>query len=207
MHNNFTLTMALLRNVNLRHSEEWNDEESRREEILRSACLPSIRNDRQAQNDGKMLFRNSPTMDCVRNPKSIYHRTKSVILIPFLFFLIGCVHLIANYDPITYKSLTDLKAESMLFLEQVSVDKPFDEYASKFEDLRLKMEKVYQYEKGKKLNNDTIAQVSEIRGMINGMITLYKNQNHLSPGYLKEKKEQLENAFDLAISTENIKNK
>ena len=148
-----------------------------------------------------------PPVDFSRNRKSLYRKVTSGMAISFLFFLIGCVHLIANYDPITYKSLTDLKAESMLFLEQVSVDKPFDEYASKFEDLRLKMEKVYQYEKGKKLNNDTIAQVSEIRGMINGMITLYKNQNHLSPGYLKEKREQLENAFDLAISTENIKNK
>ena len=51
---------ALLRNVNLRHSEEWNDEESRREEILRSA-----------QNDGKMLFRNSPQMVIRRAAGSI----------------------------------------------------------------------------------------------------------------------------------------
>ena len=43
--------IALLQNADLRHSEEWNDEESRREEILRSA-----------QNDRKMLFRNSPLM-------------------------------------------------------------------------------------------------------------------------------------------------
>ena len=146
-------------------------------------------------------------VDFSRNRKLPYRKVTSSIAISFLFFLIGCVHLIANYDPITYKSLTDLKAGSMLFLEQISPDQSFSEYAAKFEDLQLQMEKVYQYEKGKKLNNDTISQVSEIRGMINSMITLYKNQNHLSPGYLKEKREQLENAFDLAISTENIKNK
>ena len=43
--------MGLLQNVDLRHSEERSDEESRREEILRFA-----------QNDGKRPFRNSPIM-------------------------------------------------------------------------------------------------------------------------------------------------
>ncbi len=149
----------------------------------------------------------NPPLDLVRNKRSIDRKVISAIVIPVLFFMLGCVHLIANYDPITYKSLTDLKAETGLFLKNVAGDKPYSEYALKFADLQLTMEKVYEYEKGKKLNNDTIAQVTEIRNMIDGVITLYKNQNRLTPGYLKEKKEQLESAFDLAIRTENTKSK
>ena len=148
-----------------------------------------------------------PPVDLLRNRKSIYRKAKSIVVIPLLFFLIGCVHLIANYDAITYKSLTDLKAQTSLFLVQIFGTKPYAEYAAKFEDLQLQVEKIYQYEKGKKLNNDTIFEVSEIRNMINAIITLYKSQDKLSPGYLKEKKEQLEKAFDLAIATESTKSK
>ena len=128
-------------------------------------------------------------------------------LLPLLLFLASCMHLIVNYDPVTYKSLTDLKAETMLFFTEMAPTKPYAENTAKFEDFKLKVEKIYEYEKGKKLNNDTIAQVTEIRSMINDMMTLYKQQDHLSEFYVKEKKNQMEKAFDMAIATENSKMK
>jgi hypothetical protein len=125
--------------------------------------------------------------------------------VPFLLLWAGCVHLIANYDVVTYKGLTDLKAETMLFLENIDGGKPYSEYAGKFEDLQLQIEKVYEYEKGKRLNDDTIAQVGEVRAMLQEMIKRYQEQNQLNSIYLQEKKQQLEAAFDLTITTENLK--
>ena len=130
-----------------------------------------------------------------------------MLLAPLMVVWIGCVHLIADYDQVTYKSLTDLKAETMLFLEKVNADQPYAEYAAKFDDLQLQLEKVYQYEKGKKLNSDTIGQITEIRTMLQETMDRYKEQNKLSSFYLQEKIKQLETAFDLAISTENSKSR
>ena len=133
--------------------------------------------------------------------------SRALNLLPFLFFLASCMHLIVNYDPVTYKSLTDLKAETMLFFDAMGTNKPYVENAAKFEDFKLKVEKIFEYEKGKKLNNDTIVQVTEIRKMLNDMMALYKQQDHLSELYIKEKRSQLEKAFDIAIATENLKMK
>lgn len=142
-----------------------------------------------------------------RVKRNFLRKAPAVWLAPFLFLWIGCVHLIANFDPVTYKSLTDLKAETILFLQNIDETKPYAEYAAKFDDLKLQMEKIYEYEKGKNLNNDTIAQISEIRTMIQDLVTRYKGQNKLSPVYLEEKIKQLEQAFALTIATENFKSK
>jgi hypothetical protein len=135
------------------------------------------------------------------------NRVSWVWLAPLLLVWAGCVHLVAYYDAVTYKGLTDLKAETMLFLENIDGGRSYSDYASKFEDLRLQIEKVYEYEKGKRLNDDTIAQVGEIRGMLQEMIKRYQEQNQLGAFYLQEKGQQLETAFDLAITTENLKMK
>lgn len=138
-------------------------------------------------------------------PVNRLKRAAPALLAPVLFLWVGCVHLIAGYDSVTYKSLTDLKAEMMVCLEKADPAQPFSEHAQKFEELQLDIEKVYEYEKGKKLNTDTIAQISEIRTMFQDLTARYKEQNQLSAFYLQEKKDQLETAFDLAIATENSK--
>jgi hypothetical protein len=132
-------------------------------------------------------------------------RVAPVLLALVLFFGVGCVPLIAGYDPVTYKGLTDLKAEMMVCLEKVDPAQPYSESAKKFEDLQLGIEKVYEYEKGKKLNTDTIAQIAEIRDMFHDLTGRYKEETHLSAFYLQERKGQLQTAFDLAIATENSK--
>ncbi len=133
--------------------------------------------------------------------------SQSLSVLPLVLFLASCMHLIVNYDPVTYKSLTDLKAETMLFFAEMAPNKPYAANTTQFEDFKVKIERIYEYEKGKKLNNETIAQVTEIRSMINDMMTLYKQQDHLSEFYVKEKKAQIEKAFDIAIATENSKTK
>lgn len=143
----------------------------------------------------------------VRRPRLKINRIPAFALTPFLILWMGCAHFIANYDPITYKSLTDLKAEIVLFLEKVDPVKPYTEYAPQFEDLKLKLEKVYEYEKGKKKNDDTIAQITEVRTMLHDLVALYKEQNKLNAFYLDEKKKQLATALDIVITTENSKTK
>ena len=149
----------------------------------------------------------NPKINLIQPLRRSLKKTRLFFGIPFLLICLGCIHLISHYDPVTYKGLTDVKAETALFLENVSGDKPYSEYAANFADLQLQVEKIYEYEKGKKLNADTLAQISEIRAMIQDMMNLYKEKNKLSVLYLQEKKKQLETAFDLAIATEDSKSR
>ena len=111
--------MTLLQNVDLRHSarpaiaalplaaiagfrdmwagEERSDEESHRGEILRFACLPSIRNDRQAQNDRKTPFFNSPRMTTLINVLT------SIFLFSQILTTTGCDNHFAMYKNSQYK--------------------------------------------------------------------------------------------------------
>jgi hypothetical protein len=127
------------------------------------------------------------------------------MVLALAIFIAGCVHLVSDYDAWTYRSLTDLKAETLLFLDVVRDNPKATGLGQKLEDLKLAAGKAFEYENGKAVNSETIAQLIEIRKLIDGMARLYQEQGALSPDYLKEKRVQFERAFDAAIATENLK--
>jgi len=140
-----------------------------------------------------------------RNKRLYRTQTKAGILLLLLIFLAGCVHFISDYDTYSYKNLTDLKAETLVLLDAFAENPKSPNCAEKMDELKLHLEKAYQYEKGKKLNDNTIAQLGEIRKMVDGMIAVLKKQGGFTATYLEEKRLQLEEAFDMAIATESIK--
>ncbi len=65
-------------------------------------------------------------------------------------------------------------------------------------------------EKGKgKANNDTIKQLDKIQGLLNDDIKDYRENGNaaLGPKYFQEAAKTLGQTFDIAIATENLKNK
>jgi hypothetical protein len=124
-------------------------------------------------------------------------------------WLASCAIPITYHDAATYKNLTDLKAEAAMLVETFDT-KPFAANETAIADITLKFRKAYEYEKGKgKANNDTMKQFDEIQKLLNADITDYRENGNAALGekYFREAAVVLGQAFDIAIATENVKNK
>ncbi|MEW5757433.1 MAG: hypothetical protein AB1810_14145 [Pseudomonadota bacterium] len=116
---------------------------------------------------------------------------------------------ISYYDATTYTHLTSLKAETTMLVESFDT-KPYAENEQKIEVTTLNLKKAYEYEKGKgKPNSDTTKQFSIIYGLFADDVNDYKENGPggLGDHYFQEAAKALGQAFDIAISTENLKNR
>ncbi|HEB54870.1 MAG TPA: hypothetical protein ENI98_00930 [Gammaproteobacteria bacterium] len=138
--------------------------------------------------------------------------------------LTGC-SLVSHYDSTSYKQLTDLKGEMKVFFEICQNDGASgDAVFYKLNNFKKKSAQAYEYEKGKKLNDDTVAQLKIIDETVSGAIRIYKSNvmdgakcetrkdkgfiaetGCLKPVYCKAKWKVLSEKFDIAIATENLK--
>ncbi len=138
--------------------------------------------------------------------------------------LSGCAF-VSHYDSLSYKQLTDLKGETKVFFDNCKLEGASGEKAlltlGKF---KVNSSKAYEYEKGKSLNDDTVAQLEIIDNTMTDVIKRYKT-NDISSGVCTERSDGEVNAgtgcltqgyctgkwlaisskFDIAISTENLK--
>jgi hypothetical protein len=116
---------------------------------------------------------------------------------------------ISYYDATTYTQLTSLKAEITTLVESFDT-KAYQDNQQKIEDTRLTLKKAYEYEKGKgEPNSDTTKQFDKITGLFMDDVKDYKDNGpgDLGAKYFQEAATVLGQAFDIAISTENLKNK
>jgi len=138
------------------------------------------------------------------------HVTASSLYALALLFLTACSGIpISYYDATTYQQLTSLKAETTTLVESFD-KKPYSENESKIEATTLNLKKAYEYEKGKgEPNSDTAKQFDKILGLYNDDVAEYKEDGpgKLGPKYFSEAAVVLGQAFDIAIATENLKNK
>jgi hypothetical protein len=141
----------------------------------------------------------------------IIRRNYSNCIIPlviFLFLFSGCAQWFgfpAYYDSTSYKQLTDLKPR-ILFLYDKFANEKTDE--TKIEDIRLKFAQIYEYEKGKGIRNvETYSQVELIRKMFERHVNDRLQNGVWSEAHLENQKENISEAFDVAIQTENQKNR
>lgn len=127
-----------------------------------------------------------------------------------LLNLSGCAGIpITYYDATTYIQLTSLKAEITTLVESFDT-KPYAENQDKIEEITMNFKKAYEYEKGKgDPNSDTTKQFDKIYGLFMDDVETYKEnpQEELGKKYFQEAAIVLGQAFDIAISTENQKNK
>ncbi|MCG3115019.1 MAG: hypothetical protein LLH30_05005 [Candidatus Manganitrophus sp. SA1] len=136
----------------------------------------------------------------LKEPTGLFLR----FLLPF--FLIGCAaSFLHYYDPTTYKNLTDLKPKVAMLYET------FEEEAIDLEavrQIRLEMGQAYEYEKGKgEKNRETARQIGLILEMFSRHVQEWKNKGKWSEAQIQNRWENMEEAFDIAISTERLKNK
>jgi len=134
----------------------------------------------------------------------------SVILL--LLTLSGCSGIpISYYDATTYTQLTSLKAETTLLVESFDT-KPISDNEDNIDNVTLSLKKAYEYEFGKgKPNSDTTTQFDKIMKLYYEDVKDYRENGpkstELGKKYFSEASVALGQAFDIAISTENLKNK
>lgn len=125
----------------------------------------------------------------------------------FLFLcLSGCAHwFISYYDPTTYKNLTDVKPEVMALYDTLAEDTV---RADNIAAIRLKLAQIYEYENGKGPRNfETATQIRIIREMFERHINDRMDKGKWSQPHLNNQKQNMAEAFDIAIQSERLKNK
>jgi len=139
-----------------------------------------------------------------------YQRSVFLIVIYLLScsapLLLGCSGLLLHYyDPTTYKSLTDLKPKVSALYDsfmETNIDK------KEVAEVRLELAQVYEYVKGKgESNKETTKQITILRDMFERHVQDRVKNGKWSEIDLENMKENIEDAFDIAIQTERLKNK
>ena len=127
-----------------------------------------------------------------------------------LLTLFGCSGVpISYYDATTYSQLTSLKAEATFLVESFDT-KPVGQNLGAIDKVTLDFRKAYEYEYGKgNPNSDTAKQCKIIQGLFDSDVKDYKEDGPqvLGKNYFREASVVLGQAFDIAIATENLKNK
>jgi hypothetical protein len=132
----------------------------------------------------------------------------NLIFLVLMIYLSGCATWMgfpAYFDPTTYKNLTDLKPEIMMLYDTFTKETPDEK---KIEKIHLKLAQIYEYEKGKgDKNRETYTQIKMIAGMFENHIDDRIENGTWSKTHLENQKENIGEAFDIAIRTESQKNK
>ncbi|WP_455210145.1 hypothetical protein [Kaarinaea lacus] len=127
-----------------------------------------------------------------------------------LTVLTGCSGIpISYYDATTYTQLTALKAETTLLVESFDT-KPVADNEDNIANVTLSLRKAYEYELGKgEPNSDTAKQFKLITNLFNEDVENYRENGPgaLGKQFFREASMVLGQAFDIAIATENLKNK
>ena len=148
----------------------------------------------------------------LRDPRNhSYKRAMTLLFLPILF-LVSCA-LMTGYDPTSYKTATDLKAESLILMDKATAE-PDAAQLAKIEDMRVKLSKAYEYEAGKEgPNKITVEQWKTLNdpdgGLLGGFLKRWEGKKGtgegLNPAFVGEAKEVVKDAFDQIIKLESAK--
>ena len=135
-------------------------------------------------------------------------KLKSSIFIFYLLFIIiilnSCSGLfIRRYDYTTYKNLTDSKPEvAALYMTFINDSLNLKQMAA----VRLKIAQMCEYEKGKGVKYiETIKQIEIIKNMFERHVKDRLEKGRWSETRLNSIKQNIEEAFDIAIQTEGLR--
>lgn len=147
---------------------------------------------------------------CVVAPRGARRVLRMIVGCFATTFAVACTSVpISYYDATTYAQLTGLKAETTTLVESFD-SKPVAQNEGKIETVTLSFRKAHEYEKGKGApNSDTSTQFQKIWDLYMQTIQEYRDNGPKALGvsYFREASVVLGQAFDIAIATENLKNR
>jgi hypothetical protein len=126
----------------------------------------------------------------------------------FALAFAGC-STIASYDQAAYEHATSTKAEALLLMDRASTS--YSQNSEKIDEVMLDLNKAYEYDKGRLRNQITVQLWTKMLNpegnLFGGFIRYWKNTGELHAAYIKEKKKDIEDAFDQIIQLEQGKQK
>lgn len=114
---------------------------------------------------------------------------------------------IAGFDQQAYENATSLKVDSKNVM--ATATQSYSSQQTKVNALRTNLEKAYEYDIGRPLNQITIKQwdlLLDPKGdLLGGFLTEWKEEGTLKPGYVRSKQTQIGRGFDTIIGLESGK--
>jgi hypothetical protein len=122
--------------------------------------------------------------------------------------LAGCAS-ISVFSQYAYQQAVDLKVESLDLISHA--DQSYKEYQKQVEELIQRIDKAYEYAKGRKDNDLSTRQWEILRNpdghLFGSFLKKWKSEDKLSLTYLNEKLKQISDAYDEIINLESGKQK
>lgn len=125
--------------------------------------------------------------------------------------LAACGPTISKFNATAYEQATSLKVESLALMEEAT--QPYDEHASEVRALQRRLRKAHEFADGRPNNKisaqqwETLIDTTETGNLLGGFLKRWENDSSLNKEFVKEKKEQVEKAFDTIIQLESGKMK
>ncbi|XPV70535.1 MAG: hypothetical protein ACNI25_08105 [Halarcobacter sp.] len=138
----------------------------------------------------------------------IVNRNLSVIwMILFSFIISGCSLLIDKYDTVAYQNATSIKVDSLELMDKAT--QPYSKNKIIVDRLKVKVEKAYEYAKGRP-KNELVTKQWEImkdpsRNLLGGFLARWKEKGTLSKIFIIETKRNVSLGFDQIIGLESGK--
>jgi hypothetical protein len=115
---------------------------------------------------------------------------------------------ISSYDQAAYQHATDAKAETLALMSKATTS--YSSHTKDIADLDLELDKAYEYDKGRSLNQITTKQWEILRGpdsILNRFFASWQKAGTLDATFIADKKEHVAKDFDDIIQLENGKNR
>ena len=136
--------------------------------------------------------------------KLINYRSLFMWLALLALLLGGCSSLITKYDNVAYQQATSLKVESLAVMDKAVSQYSIHENA--VSELIIKVEKAYEYAKGRPKNEIITEQWRIIkdptRNLLGGFLERWKEKGKLSAVFVAEAKVNVSKAYDQIIGLE-----
>jgi hypothetical protein len=149
---------------------------------------------------------------CFRHFPVVKHSIPSNFL-TIIFFMSIIISLncatMSHYDPTSYKTATDLKAESLLLIQKAT--EPPGPYSVAIESLRVRLQQALEYEKGKGTPNSITVRQWEILldpkgNLLEGFLRKWQADNKgYSEIFIEGVSKNVSDAFDEIIKLERHK--
>ncbi len=121
--------------------------------------------------------------------------------------LLAACNTISTYDQAAYEHATSAKVDALAVMDKATGS--YSEHQGKIEALNLTLQKAYEYDKGRPLNQITIALWDKLLNpsgdLLGGFLREWKEDGPMLPKYVANKKDQVAQAFDIIIGLESGK--
>ncbi len=146
----------------------------------------------------------SPTKGALNYKIDSLIRKISIIIIPL--YIISCAA-ITYFDSYSYKKTISAKVEALELMNDATDE--YSEHISDVTDVMKEMKKIYEYEKNREKNEETIKMwellLNSDKNLFGGFVKKWKDKGKLSQVFIDECKGQVNQAFDMIINLESKK--